>query len=343
MADAVHDYGPRPSVRIAKQAATVSTLVCLVLLAFVVSLASGARPIAVKTVATAFVAFDPDNFDHQAVFLFRLPRLIAAILVGAALAVTGVLMQALVRNPLAEPQLLGLNSGAALAVVGMSVAGLDGTGLMRPIAAAVGALVTFAIVLGISSVGRTGPTPLKVTLGGVIVSAFASSLTSAMLLLDDLALEDLRLWLAGDLAAQSAEGLILVAPVIGFAILAAFLVSPRLTTLALGEDVARGLGVNVGLTRLSVLVISATLCGAAVTLAGPIGFIGLIVPQLARRIAGENLRYHLILCLLSGPLLLLGADMLARHLIAPAEIATGVVTGGLGATFFIILVARYFR
>jgi iron complex transport system permease protein len=318
-------------------------LACAVVCAGTLSVVIGARPISAETILSAIIAYDPAEFDHQALFLFRLPRLAAAILVGAALALTGALMQAVIRNPLAEPQLLGLNSGAALAVVATSVAGLDAAGLLRPAIAALGAFVSFAIVLGLSGIGRTGATPLKVTLSGVIVSAFASSVTSALLLIDDQALQDLRLWLAGDLAGQSVQNLQIAAPIIAAGVVTAFLLSPRLSALALGDDVARGLGINVKATRLAALSVAAILSGAAVTLAGPIGFIGLIVPHLVRRIMGESIRLQFLACLLGGPLLLLVADMLARRLIAPAEIATGVITGAVGALFFIILVARHFR
>lgn len=316
---------------------------CAVACAALLSLAIGARPISVFTILSAFVDYDPAAFDHQALFLFRLPRVMAAILVGAALALTGGLMQTVIRNPLAEPQLLGLNSGAALAVVATSVAGLDAAGTMRPAVAALGAFTAFSVVFALSAIGRAGATPLKVTLSGVIVSAFASSVTSALLLIDDQALQDLRLWLAGDLAGQSVEGLEVAAPIICVAALAAFLLTPRLSALALGDDVARGLGVNVRTTRFAALCVAALLSGAAVTLAGPIGFVGLLVPHLVRRVMGENIRLQFLACLFGGPLALLVADLFARLLIAPAEIATGVVTGAVGSLFFIILVARHFR
>ncbi len=308
-----------------------------------VSLASGARAISLATMLGAFTDFNPADFDHQALMLFRLPRLVAACLVGAALALAGALMRVVIRNPLAEPQLLGLNAGAALAVVAASAVGLDPTGALRPFAAATGAATTFAVVLLLSGLGAGGATPLKVTLSGVIVSAFASSVTSALLLIDDQALGDLRFWLAGDLAGQAGTHLAVCTAAIGLAVVATFLMAPRLAVLSLGDQVARGLGVNVRATRILAVAAGAALCGAAVTLAGPIGFIGLIVPHLVRRMLGEGLRLQFTACLLGGPILLLAADILARQLIAPAEIATGVITGALGAFFFIILVARYFR
>lgn len=318
-------------------------LACTVILAAMISLAVGPREMSAGTILTAFGAFDPDNFDHQALMLFRLPRLQAALLVGGSLGLAGVLMQVVIRNPLAEPQLLGLNSGAALAVVAMSFAGLDAAGVFRPLAAAIGALVTFTVVLMLAGIGKGGATPLKVTLSGVIVSAFASSVTSALLLVDDQALADLRFWLAGDLAGRTGAHIAICTLAIGIAVLAAFLLAPRLAVLSLGNDVARGLGINVKATRIAAVAIAAILCGAAVTLSGPIGFIGLIVPHLVRRVIGQGLRLQFAACLIGGPILLLIADILARQLIAPAEIATGVITGAVGAFFFILIVARYFR
>lgn len=314
-----------------------------VILIAMTSLAVGPRAISAGTIVAAFGDFDSNNFDHQALMLFRLPRLEAALLVGGALGLAGMLMQVVIRNPLAEPQLLGLNSGAALVVVVMSAAGLDSAGVFRPLAAAIGALATFSIVLALSGIGQGGATPLKVTLSGVIVSAFASSITSALLLIDDQALADLRFWLAGDLAGRTGAHIAVCATAIGLAIAAAFLFAPRLAVLSLGDEVAKGLGVNVKATRVVAVVIAAILSGAAVTLSGPIGFIGLIVPHLVRRMVGEGLRLQFTACIIGGPILLIVADILARQLIAPAEIATGVITGGVGALFFILIVARYFR
>ncbi|MNV51702.1 Hemin transport system permease protein HmuU [compost metagenome] len=142
---------------------------------------------------------------------------------------------------------------------------------------------------------------------------------------------------------QSSDNIVVAVPVIAVGVVAAFLLAPRLAALALGDEVARGLGINVRTTRLSALLVAAVLSGTAVTLAGPIGFIGLIVPHLVRRVMGESIRLQFLACLFGGPLLLLVVDMLARQLIAPAEIATGVVTGAVGALFFVILVARHVR
>lgn len=319
------------------------TLVLLFVLACAAFLATGPRPVSMETAIGAFTAFDPDNFDHQAIFRFRMPRLLAAIVVGAALALSGAMMQALVRNPLAEPQLLGLNSGAALAVVLVSVMQLPAVGLERPGIAALGALAAFALTFGLAALGRSGATPLKITLCGVIVSAFLSALTSALLLLDEQSIEDLRLWLSGDLGGQSYQRLLAVVPLAGIGTGTALLIAPKLDLLSLGDDVARGLGVSLFRTRFLTMISAAILCGCAVSLAGPIGFIGLIVPHLLRRFLSNSIRTQFLASLLAGPCLLVLADIAARSLISPAEISTGVVTGAAGAVVFITVVVRYFK
>ena len=323
----------------------LAVLLAALLAAALLHLLFGTRQIGVPAVVDALLAFDRDDFDHQVLLRFRLPRLLAAMVVGGALGLCGALLQALVRNPLAEPQLLGLNAGAALAVVASATLLPGGLGLdlARPWIAALGALGVFGLVMALSAFGRNGPTPLKLILCGVAVSAFASALTSAMLLLDEQALEDLRLWLSGDLAGQEYERLLLVLPTFLTGCIAAFLLAPQLGVLMLGDTVAKGLGVNVAAVRVAALFVAALLCGSAVTLAGPIGFVGLLVPLLVRRLVGPALGANLLACLIAGPILLLAADLVARTIFAPQEIATGVVTGALGAPVFVFLVARYFR
>lgn len=311
--------------------------------AMIASLAAGTRPLSFATVVNAVVAFDAGNFDHAALWRFRLPRLLGGAVTGAALAVTGAMLQSLSRNPLAEPQLLGLNAGAALAVVALSFFGPASYDVFRPLVAAGGALAAFAIVLGLSNMGRGGATPLKLILCGVVVSAFASALTSSMLLLDDQTLEDIRLWLSGDLGGQSFAELQLVAPFFVVGTAAAIALASRLDVLALGDAAASGLGIKTGRIRLFTLLACALLTGCAVTLAGPIGCIGLIVPHLMRRLFGSNLQRVIAGSVLAGAGLLVLADALARTILPPIEISTGVVTGALGATIFIILIARYFR
>lgn len=330
-------------------------LVGVVALLFVVSLLHlgfGARPIAPRVVLEAFLAFDPASFDHRVVRDLRLPRLCAGLMVGAALGVCGALLQAVTRNPLGEPHVLGLNAGATFAVVTTLTLGpwLGRAGVpvpapatllaARPLVAALGAGAMFAAVMTIGAAGRLGATPLKMTLCGVALSGFAAALTSAQLILDDQTLATLRLWLAGDLSGVSLTAVWGVLPWFAAGLGLAFALSGRLNVLGLGDDVARGLGVNLTRTRGAALVAAGVLCGAAVSLAGPVGFVGLLVPHVARTLFSRDHRLLLPLCAMLGASLLLAADLAARALAAPREFATGVVTALIGVPVFLLLAAR---
>ncbi|UAN16631.1 FecCD family ABC transporter permease [Enterobacter asburiae] len=287
----------------------------LLALGAIMHLGIGARFIAPQTVVEAFFHFDPRNFDHNVIIKLRLLRLCAAMVTGAALGVAGVLLQSVIRNPLGEPHILGLNAGAAL----------------------------FLLVLMFSSSGRTGLTPMKVTLCGVAMSAFASSITAAVLILDEQTLLAMRTWLAGDLAGINVQTLrsALWAAAAGFVL--AIGLSPSLNMLALGDRMAQGLGVSLLKTRLLALLAIALLCGAAVSIAGPIGFIGLVVPQLIRRLVSVDLRVMVPLSALCGALVLLLADIAARSLFTPWELATGIMTALVGAPVFIFMASRMFK
>jgi iron complex transport system permease protein len=305
----------------------------------------GSRYIPPGKVLTALFAYNGADFDHRIIVHLRLLRLLAGIFAGAALGVAGVILQSIVRNPLGEPHILGLNAGASLAVVIGMVTGIPwlGSALGRPLVAMLGATILFSLVLGISCAGRGGPTPLKVTLCGVALSALAASLTSTLLLLDEQALLGLRLWLAGDLSGLGYQSVLTSGLFVAVGLLAGFVLSPRLNVMELGDIAAAGLGINLMRTRAAGLVIAALLCGAAVSIAGPIGFIGLVVPHLLRRFAGGDIRILAPGAAAAGACLLLGADMLARVVLAPQELATGVMTAIIGAPVFIVIAARFFR
>ncbi|MEL4869827.1 iron ABC transporter permease [Pantoea agglomerans] len=314
----------------------------LLMVGAIAHLGIGARVIPPLTVVQAFFDFNPRNFDHNVIIKLRLLRLCAAMVTGAALGVAGVLLQSVIRNPLGEPHILGLNAGAALAVVLTSALGMT-LPFGRPLVAAAGAAALFLLVLMFSSSGRTGLTPMKVTLCGVAMSAFASSVTAAVLILDEQTLLALRTWLAGDLAGVKEETLrsALWATAGGFVL--AIGVSPSLNMLALGDRMAQGLGVSLLKTRLLALLAIALLCGAAVSVAGPIGFIGLVVPQLIRRLVSVDLRVMVPLSALCGALVLLLADIAARTLFTPWELATGIMTALVGAPIFIFMASRMFK
>ncbi|CAM6630970.1 MULTISPECIES: FecCD family ABC transporter permease [Enterobacter] len=314
----------------------------LLVMGAIAHLGIGARVIAPQTVVQALLHFDPRNFDHNVIVRLRLIRLAAAMVTGAALGVAGVLLQSVIRNPLGEPHILGLNAGAALAVVLTSALGFI-LPFGRPLIAAVGAAALFMLVLTFSSSGRTGLTPMKITLCGVAMSAFASSITATVLILDEQTLLAMRTWLAGDLAGLNAEIVRSASWVAAVGVALALWLSPSLNMLALGDRMAQGLGVSLLKTRLLALLAIALLCGAAVSIAGPIGFIGLVVPQLIRRLVSVDLRVMVPLSALCGALVLLLADIAARTLFTPYELATGIMTALVGAPLFILMASRMFK
>ncbi|EGS1686514.1 iron ABC transporter permease [Enterobacter cloacae] len=314
----------------------------LLVMGAIAHLGIGARVIAPQTVVQALLHFDPRNFDHNVIVRLRLIRLAAAMVTGAALGVAGVLLQSVSRNPLGEPHILGLNAGAALAVVLTSALGFT-LPFGRPLIAAVGAAALFMLVLTFSSSGRTGLTPMKIILCGVAMSAFASSITAMVLILDEQTLLAMRTWLAGDLAGLNAEIVRSASWVAAVGVALALWLSPSLNMLALGDRMAQGLGVSLLKTRLLALLAIALLCGAAVSIAGPIGFIGLVVPQLIRRLVSVDLRVMVPLSALCGALVLLLADIAARTLFTPYELATGIMTALVGAPLFILMASRMFK
>lgn len=305
----------------------------------------GARYISPATVVAALFSYDGSLFDHKIIVELRLLRLLAGVFGGAAFAASGVLLQSIIRNPLGEPHILGLNAGAAFAIIaGMATGASWITGVVgRPLVGMGGAAILFGLIMAISSAGKGGPTPLKVTLCGIALSAFASSLTSTLLILDDQTLMDMRLWLAGDLSGLT-YGAVLSAialSVVGF--LLAFFLAPRLNVLELGDIAAVGLGVNLSRTRLIGLMIAALLCGSAVSIMGPIGFVGLVAPHFVKRFVSGDIRVVLSFSVVVGAILLLIADILARTIVAPQELATGIMTAVIGAPLFISIVRRSFR
>lgn len=310
-----------------------------------IHLGLGARWIAPQTVLQALIEYDPRNFDHRIIVDLRLVRLAAALLTGAALGVAGVLLQTVIRNPLGEPHILGLNAGASLAVVATSALGLSVGDFpaARPLTAACGAALLFGGVMALASAGRGGATPLRITLCGVAISAFASAVTAAILILDEQTLLAMRTWLAGDLAGLNWATLqaALVPALSGMGL--ALLLAPRLNVLALGDKVALGLGGNLVQTRLLGLAAIALLCGAAVAVAGPIGFVGLVVPHVVRRLITQDIRLALPLAAPVGALVLVLADIAARTIVAPQELATGAMTALVGAPLFIFIAARFFK
>lgn len=314
-------------------------LALLLLLIAVWSITVGTSKITLFQILDAFVRPDGSR-EHVVVLTLRLPRILAACLVGAALGLAGAIMQAVTGNPLASPGLLGVNAGAAFAVVvASSTLGPD-SGLHHTWFAFVGAAAAATVVYGLGSAGRSGATPLKLTLAGAVVGMFLASLTTAALILDQTTLDDVRFWLTGSLSGIRMADTAHIGPYIGSGILAALLFHPQIMALSLGPDVARSIGQHLSIWRAVSALIVVLLAGSAVALAGPIGFIGLVVPHLVRFAAGHDYRRMLPLSALGGAFLLLLADTCTRSLTGGNEVPVGVVMAMIGAPFFIYL-ARY--
>lgn len=313
------------------------TLLLLAVLC-VASVAFGARPVSVEEIVAA-LAGDVRGVSEAAV-VARVPRTVLALLVGAALAIAGTGMQAVTRNPLADPGILGVSGGAALAVV----IGIVFFGLSDPFAyigvAIAGAAAAAVFVYAVGSLGRGGATPLKLTLAGSAISAAFVSLTSAILLPRVDAMETFRFWQVGGVGGATWDRIATVLPVLVIGALVCVVCARGMNSLALGDDLAAGLGENVVRTRLVAATGAVILCGAATAIAGPIAFVGLLVPHICRLIVGTDHRWLLPFSALGGAALLVAADIIGRVVARPEEIEVGIVTAFVGAPVFIWIVRR---
>jgi iron complex transport system permease protein len=294
--------------------------------------------IAPADVWTAVFAFDPSSTEHLIIRTLRIPRAAVAALVGASLAVAGALMQGLTRNPLADPGILGIETGAALGVVAAVFFLGIGSLYLYALFAFAGAALTAVAVYTLGSLGRGGPTPLKITVAGAALTALLSSLTTGMLILSQRTLEEVRFWLAGSVAGRDLSLLLQASPYLLAGLALALALGRQITTIALGDDVARGLGQRTGWVKGLSAVATVLLAGAAVAVAGPVGFVGLVIPHAARFLVGQDYRWILPYAVLAGAIFLVLADLAARLLLRPIELPLGVMTALIGGPFFIYLV-----
>jgi iron complex transport system permease protein len=301
------------------------------------SLRIGSVSLSTTEVITAFTNFEGTN-AHLIVRSLRLPRTIIGIGVGAALAVAGVTAQAVTRNALASPGVLGINSGAAFGVVTavfvLGIASPSGY-LWFAFAGALGAVI---VVFAIASVGPGGVTPVKLALAGVVLTALLSAWISFVLIFDQRTLDEVRFWLAGSLAGRDLGVFLQVLPFLAIGLVIGLAMGRTLNAVSLGEDVAAGLGQNVALVRAVATVVVVLLAGAGVAAAGPIGFVGLAVPHMARLMVGADHRWLLPVSAVAGPTLLLAADVIGRVIARPSEIQVGIVTAIIGGPVLIHLV-----
>ncbi|MEU6282968.1 iron chelate uptake ABC transporter family permease subunit [Streptomyces sp. NPDC047028] len=327
---------PAPPTRRAARAVGLLLSVAVLALVALASIAIGAK------------ALSPDQVWHglfhgtgtygDVVVDERLSRTVLGLLAGAALGLSGAVLQALTRNPLADPGLLGINAGASAAVVTaltwFGVTSLSGyVWFAFAGAAAVGALVWF---LG----GSRGATPVRLALAGTAISAALYGYLQAVMIMDDAALSKMRFWTVGSLASANDSTIIQVLPFLAGGTLLALALARPLNALAMGDDSARALGAHLHRTRALAMLAATVLCGAATAACGPIVFVGLMVPHAVRSFTGPDLRWILPYAAVLSPALLLGADVLGRIVARPAELQVGIVTAVVGGPVFIFLVRR---
>ncbi|WOD37263.1 iron ABC transporter permease [Nodosilinea sp. E11] len=305
----------------------------LLLVCLLASVLLGAADIAPEMVWQAIFQFDGST-EHLIIRTVRLPRAILAVVVGAALAVAGAITQGLTRNPLAAPDILGINVGAALALV-LAVF-WRGSGSYVGFAFAGAAIAAFT-VYWLGSMGRSGLTPLKLVIAGAVLTYLLSSLTTGILILSQRTLDEMRFWLAGSLAGQDMATMLSVLPYIAVGLVASLTLGRQLTLMSLGEDVAQGLGLQAAWVKVGAAIAVVLLSGSAVALAGPIGFVGLVVPHVVRFVVGVDYRWILPYSIIFGGILLSVADLAARLVIRPQELPVGIMTAIVGAPFFIYL------
>ncbi|MGW0086926.1 FecCD family ABC transporter permease [Streptomyces sp. NPDC003393] len=324
-----------PTRRGARALGLLASAVILVLVALA-SIAVGAKELSPDQVWHGL--FQDSGTYGDVVVGERLSRTLLGLLAGAALGLSGAVLQALTRNPLADPGILGINAGAAAAVVTaitwFGVTSLSGYVWFAFLGAAVvGALVWF---LG----GGRGATPVRLALAGTAIGAALYGYLQAVMIMDDAALGRMRFWTVGSLASATDATIVQVLPFCLAGTVLALLLARPLNAVAMGDDTARALGVRLNRTRALAMLAATVLCGAATAACGPIVFVGLMVPHVVRSFTGPDLRWILPYATVLSPVLLLGADVVGRLVARPAEVQVGVVTAIIGGPVFILLVRR---
>tara|TARA_Y100001933_G_C18940505_1_gene539309 strand:- start:247 stop:1266 length:1020 start_codon:yes stop_codon:yes gene_type:complete len=313
----------------------LAILLFILIIGTLASLKTGQVPTTLNTLKSAILSPDYSNTDHLVIRTTRSSRTLVALLVGSSLAIAGAYMQALTRNPLASPSLFGINAGAlffvVLGTVFFSVNQLGTLMAFAFIGAGLGAI--FVFILG--SMGQDSLSPLRLVLAGAAITAFFSSFTQGMLVIDEQSLEGVLFWLGGSVSGRSLDLVLPIAPFVLLTGCLAFFLSDSVNVLSTGEDIARGLGQNVAAVKFTMSLIIVVLAGSSVAIAGSIGFIGLVVPHLVRYFTGHNHRWIVPYCGLLGAIILLYADLIARLVIMPEEMPIGVMTALIGAPYFI--------
>ncbi len=317
------------------------TIICLIGSIFL-AVAFGAKDIHLQTVWAAVFDYNPKLTQHQIIYELRLPRVIGAAVVGAAFAVAGAVMQGVTRNPLADAGVLGINAGAMF-VVALSFAffpHMPYSYLM--VVSFIGAVLSTVLIFIIGSATAGGLTPMRLTIAGAVMAALLHSLSSGVAIYYDLS-QDLAFWYAGGVAGVKWEHLKFLVPIIFITIVFATVLGRSISLISMGDDVATNLGVKTNRTRILGMIIVVILAGVSVSAVGSIGFVGLVIPHIARKIVGVNYRLIIPMSALLGAMLLVLADLGARTVNPPKELAIGIMVALIGVPFFLYIARKVGR
>ncbi|MED3484068.1 iron ABC transporter permease [Bacillus toyonensis] len=317
------------------------TILCLIGSIFL-AISFGAKDIHLQTVWVAVLDYNPKLTQHQIIYELRLPRVIGAAVVGAAFAVAGAVMQGVTRNPLADAGVLGINAGAMF-VVALSFAffpHMPYSYLM--IVSFIGAVLSTVLIFVIGSATSGGLTPMRLTIAGAVMAALLHSLSSGVAIYYDLS-QDLAFWYAGGVAGVKWEHLKFLVPIILITIIFAIVLGRSISLISMGDDVATNLGVKKNRTRILGMIIVVILAGVSVSAVGSIGFVGLVIPHIARKLVGVNYRLIIPMSALLGAMLLVVADLGARTVNPPKELAIGIMVALVGVPFFLYIARKVGR
>lgn len=313
--------------------------IAILILTLLISITYGVKSVGLSDVIRAFTESNSTDYNVNIVQA-RIPRSLFGLIAGAALSISGVLMQSITRNPIADPSILGVNTGASLfIVIGITFFNIQSK-LSYIGLAFTGAILAALFVYKLASAGYGGPTPIKLAIAGAATSTALSSFVSLIVMPNSSVMTTYRFWQIGSIGGTTYEDILLILPFIVFAIIVSFFLSDNLNTLLLSEDTATALGLNVNRTKAIATICGVLLCATVTALAGPISFVGLMVPHIVRMIIGNN-HVSLITCSgLYGASLLLISDVLGRLLGRPGELETGIMTAIIGGPIFIFIIRK---
>ncbi len=313
--------------------------ILLLLICIIASIVYGSKSVDYLDVFKAIIGLNYGEYTYN-VIVARIPRTILGIIAGASLAISGAVMQSITRNPIADPSILGINTGAALAVI-IGIVFFDIQTKTQYIwIAFLGAIVTATFVYLLASINSGGITPLKLSLSGAIVTIMLSAFVSFIMLPNIHAMNRFRFWQAGGIGGANWQDILALTPYFLVGAITSILMSSSLNALVLGDETASSLGVNIGFVRIVSSLAAVLLSASTTALAGPIAFVGLVVPHFMRALLGPDLRKIIPYSIIGGACLLLIADIIGRLVGSPAELECGIVTALIGAPIFIVIIRK---